>query len=105
MVIFVVIIFGFFEFSRTFIHDCIMVQLSPKTRHYVKNVVALEGAPTADWAAIFDRYRLQNTTQLYSFKLGCWQEYDTTSWKMVQCLRSRSWQELANLELDVRNFF
>jgi hypothetical protein len=68
----------------------------------VKNVVALEGAMTADWAAIVDQYRVQNTTQLYSFKMGCWQDFETTSWKMVQCLRSRSWQELANLELDVR---
>jgi len=67
----------------------------------VKNVIALEGAPTADWAAINDIYRLQNTTQLYSLKLGCWNEWDTTSWSMVQCLRTRSWQELANLELDV----
>ena len=81
-----------------------MFQLSPRTRGFVKNVIALEGAATADWAAINDRYRLQNTTQLYSLKLGCWNEWDTTSWSMVQCLRTRSWQELANLELDVSAF-
>jgi len=80
------------------------LQLSPKTKAMVKNVVAMEGAPTADWAAIVDQYRAQNTTQLYSFKLGCWQDFETTSWKMVQCLRSRSWKELANFELDVRVF-
>ncbi|OXA58168.1 Neuroligin-4, Y-linked [Folsomia candida] len=77
-----------------------LLMLSPQTKQLVKNVVALEGAMTADWAAIVDQYRVQNTTQLYSFKMGCWQDFETTSWKMVQCLRSRSWQELANLELD-----
>ena len=68
----------------------------------MKNVVAMEGAPTADWAAIVDKYRLQNTTELFSLKLGCWQQYEQTSWKLIQCLRSRSWQELANLELEVK---
>lgn len=56
------------------------------------------GSATADWALTVDRYRAQNTSRVYALRLGCGIE---SSYKMVDCLRHRSFYELGNAEFEV----
>lgn len=56
------------------------------------------GSPLAEWAAIPDLFRMQNTSRLYADRLGCVVEQ---SYKLIECLRSRSFEELGNIRLIV----
>lgn len=57
------------------------------------------GSPLADWAAVEDLLRVQNTSRVYGERLGCVVE---KSHKLIECLRSRSFDELGNVRLTVR---
>lgn len=80
-----------------------LLMMTPSTRHIVKRVIAQSGSALADWALIQDKYRAQNTSRVLSKLMGCPIE---TSWKLVNCLRSRSAHELGNAEFppDVGTF-
>ena len=56
------------------------------------------GSPLADWAAVQDLLRMQNTSRVYGERLGCVVD---KSHKLVECLRSRSFEELGNVRLTV----
>lgn len=56
------------------------------------------GSPLADWAAIHDLLRMQNTSRVYGDRLGCVVD---KSYKLIECLRSRSFEELGNVRFNV----
>ena len=56
------------------------------------------GSPLADWAAIDDVYRVQNTSRVYGLEVGCTVE---SSYKLLQCLNRRSYEELASAPIKV----
>ncbi|XP_055382109.1 neuroligin-4, Y-linked [Condylostylus longicornis] len=74
-----------------------LLAVAPQTKHMIGRVIGLSGSAFADWALISDKYRSQNTSRVLGQKLGC---YIDSSWKLVNCLRSRSFEELGNAELD-----
>lgn len=57
------------------------------------------GSPLADWAAIDDIYRVQNTSRVYGLEVGCSVE---SSYKLMQCLNRRNYEELASAPIVVR---
>ena len=57
------------------------------------------GSPLADWAAIYDIWRVQNTSRIFGEKIGC--NIDT-SYKLLNCLNmGRSAIEIGNVEFKV----
>lgn len=75
----------------------------PKTKDWVHQVLAESGSPLADWAAIDDIYRVQNTSRVYGLEVGCTVE---SSYKLLQCLNRRSYEELASAPIkpDIGTF-
>ena len=62
----------------------------------VRRVIAMSGSPLADWAAINDKFRAMNTSQVFGERVGCTID---NSWKLVDCVRrGRSAAELTNIE-------
>lgn len=80
-----------------------LLMVAPQTRDYVTKVIATSGSATADWALIRDKWRAQNTTRVFAQLLGCSIE---SSYKIVLCLKDRSFYELGNAEFipQVGNF-
>ncbi|KAK4300064.1 hypothetical protein Pmani_027712 [Petrolisthes manimaculis] len=80
-----------------------LLAVLPRTKDYVSQVVAMSGSPLSDWAAINDVYRVQNTSRVYGLEVGCTVE---TSYKLLQCLNRRSFEELASAPIkpDVGTF-
>lgn len=80
-----------------------LLMVAPQTRDYVTKVIAISGSATADWALIRDKWRAQNTTRVFAQLLGCSIE---SSYKIVLCLKDRSFYELGNAEFipQVGNF-
>ncbi|XP_046672801.1 neuroligin-2 isoform X2 [Homalodisca vitripennis] len=74
-----------------------LLMVNPRTRDIISRVIAQSGSATADWALSVDRYRAQNTSRVYALRLGCGIE---SSYKMVDCLRHRSFYELGNAEFE-----
>lgn len=72
-----------------------LLMVAPQTRDMVTKVIAQSGSATADWALIVDKYRAQNTSRVYGQLLGCAIE---SSWKLLNCLKQRSFYELGNAE-------
>lgn len=62
----------------------------------VSKVIAQSGSALAEWAVIMDKYRAQNTSRVFAKTLGCGIE---SNWKLVECLYSRTFYKLANVEL------
>jgi neuroligin len=54
----------------------------------------------ADWAAIQDLFRVQNTSRVYGERMGCVVD---KSYKLIECLRSRSFEEMGNVRFAVSN--
>ena len=61
-------------------------------------VLPQSGSPLADWAAIYDIWRVQNTSRIFGEKIGC--NIDT-SYKLLNCLKGRSDVEIGNVEFKV----
>lgn len=73
-----------------------LLMVAPQTKHIVSKVIAQSGSAAADWAMIFDRYRVQNTSRVFGRQIGCSIE---SSWKLVNCLKnSRNAFEIGNVE-------
>ncbi|KAL1493155.1 hypothetical protein ABEB36_011266 [Hypothenemus hampei] len=73
-----------------------LLMVAPQTRNIVTKVIAQSGSAVADWAMIFDRYRVQNTSRVFGKEIGCSIE---SSWRLVNCLtNSRSALEIGNAE-------
>ncbi|XP_022241664.1 cholinesterase-like isoform X1 [Limulus polyphemus] len=66
--------------------------ISPRTRAMVKRVIAQSGSAVADWAVILDPLHMINNSHILGEALGCPTE---SSWKLVDCVRSRSVPDLA----------
>lgn len=60
-------------------------------------MIAQSGSAVSDWALVIDKYRAQNTSRVYGSMLGCPVD---SSWKLVQCLATRSFAELGNPEFQ-----
>ena len=60
------------------------------------------GSPIAEWAATDDIYRVQNTSRVYGLQVGCSVE---DSYKLLQCLIRRSYEELSYAPIVVSIFF
>nr|XP_045612917.1 neuroligin-like protein glit-1 isoform X1 [Procambarus clarkii] len=75
----------------------------PKTKAFVSQVISQSGSPLADWAALDDVYRVQNTSRVYGLGVGCTVE---SSYKLLQCLNRRSYEELASAPItpDIGSF-
>ena len=56
------------------------------------------GSPLADWAAITDAYRVQNTSRVFGLEMGCNVE---TSTDLMNCLVKRDYEELATAPIVV----
>lgn len=56
------------------------------------------GSPLADSAAISDLFRMQNTSRVYADRVGCMVD---KSHRLLECLRSRSYEELGNVRFTV----
>ncbi|XP_076029302.1 cholinesterase-like isoform X2 [Oratosquilla oratoria] len=69
-----------------------LLAVLPKTYKMVSQVIAESGSPLADWAALDDPFRVQNTSRVYGLEVGCGVE---TSYKLLNCLVRRSYEELA----------
>lgn len=69
-----------------------LLAVLPKTKDYVSQVIAMSGSPLAEWAALDDVYRVQNTSRVYGQEVGCTVE---SSYKLLQCLNRRSYEELS----------
>ncbi|KAF2360655.1 Carboxylesterase type B [Trinorchestia longiramus] len=80
-----------------------LLAVLPKTRYYVRQFISSSGSPLADWAAIDDIYRVQNTSRVYGLEVGCTVE---SSYKLLQCLNRRNYEELASAPItpDVGTF-
>ncbi|XP_054268687.1 neuroligin-2 [Macrosteles quadrilineatus] len=74
-----------------------LLMVNPRSRDVIARVIAQSGSATADWALTVDRYRAQNTSRVYAMRLGCGIE---SSYKLVECLRHRSFYELGNAEFE-----
>ncbi|XP_017782173.1 PREDICTED: neuroligin-4, Y-linked isoform X2 [Nicrophorus vespilloides] len=72
-----------------------LLMVAPETKHMVSKVIGQSGSAVADWAMIMDQYRAQNTSRVFGQLVGC--SIDS-SWKLVNCLKSRSANELGNAE-------
>ncbi|XP_039288226.1 neuroligin-2 isoform X1 [Nilaparvata lugens] len=72
-----------------------LLMVNPRTRSYVKRVIAQSGSALADWAMTMDKYRAQNTSREFAQHVGC--SIDNT-YKMVDCLAGRGQYELANAQ-------
>ncbi|XP_071543797.1 cholinesterase isoform X2 [Panulirus ornatus] len=80
-----------------------LLAVLPKTKLWVRQVISQSGSPLADWAALNDVYRVQNTSRVYGLQVGCTVE---SSYKLLQCLNRRSYEELASAPIipDVGTF-
>ena len=56
------------------------------------------GSPLADWAALEDVYRMDNTSRVYGERLGC---VTNKPYKLIECLRTRSFEEMGNVRFTV----
>ncbi|PSN30280.1 hypothetical protein C0J52_25524 [Blattella germanica] len=74
-----------------------LLMVAPRTSKFVNKVIAQSGSAVSDWALIVDKYRAQNTSQVFAMQLGC--SYDS-SWKLVNCLKGRSFGEIGNAEFQ-----
>ncbi|XP_068200877.1 cholinesterase isoform X1 [Palaemon carinicauda] len=80
-----------------------LLAVLPRTKEMVSQVIGASGSPLADWAAIDDVYRVQNTSRVYGLEVGCTVE---SSYKLLQCLNRRSYEELASAPIkpDIGTF-
>ncbi|KAF0313426.1 Neuroligin-3 [Amphibalanus amphitrite] len=81
-----------------------LLAVSPRSAHMVHQVIGESGSPLADWAAIYDIWRVQNTSRIFGEKIGC--NIDT-SYKLMNCLnKARNAIEIGNVEFkpDVGTF-
>ncbi|EFX72170.1 hypothetical protein DAPPUDRAFT_308571 [Daphnia pulex] len=74
-----------------------LLAITPGSSHMVRQVFGQSGSPLADWAAVQDLLRVQNTSRVYGERLGCLVDQ---SHKLIECLRSRSFEELGNVRLN-----
>ncbi|KAK7602540.1 hypothetical protein V9T40_008129 [Parthenolecanium corni] len=72
-----------------------LLMVNWRTRHMVSKVIAQSGSALADWALIQDQWRAENTSKVFAKSLGCSLE---SSWKIVDCLKRRSYLELGNVD-------
>ncbi|XP_037079345.1 neuroligin-3-like [Pollicipes pollicipes] len=81
-----------------------LLAVSPKTAHMVHQLIGESGSALAEWAAIYDEYRVQNTSRIFGDKIGC---ISDSSYKLLNCLnKGRSAIEIGNVEFkpDVGTF-
>ncbi|XP_075229827.1 carboxyl ester lipase-like protein Gli isoform X2 [Lycorma delicatula] len=75
-----------------------LLMINPRTRQYVRRVIAQSGSVLSDWALIIDKYRAQNTSRVFAQHLGCSIE---NSYKLVDCLkRARSFFEIGGAKFQ-----
>ena len=72
--------------------------LSEGSRQYFNKAVLMSGSDLCKWSYFPKEYRPLEFARSLSKKLGC---YDYDSFKMVQCLRQRSAQEIMNADIWV----
>ncbi|RWS27463.1 neuroligin-4: Y-linked-like protein [Leptotrombidium deliense] len=71
-----------------------LLAISPLTRRYIKRVIAQSGAAVADWATITDPLYIKNMSLVAGLTFGC-QSLAYSSYKLVECLKSRSYSEIS----------
>lgn len=72
--------------------------LSEASRRYFNKAIFMSGSDLCKWAYLPKEYHPLEFARSLSRKLGC---YDFDSFKMVQCLRQRSAQEIMNADIWV----
>ena len=72
--------------------------LSESSRLYFNKAIMLSGSDLCRWSYLAKEYHPLEFSRALSRKLGC---YDYDSFKMVQCLRQRSAQEIMNANIWV----
>jgi neuroligin len=72
--------------------------LSHASRLYFNKAILMSGSDLCKWSYLPKEYSPLEFTRSLARSLGC---YDFDSFKMIQCLRQRSAQELMNVQLDV----
>jgi neuroligin len=72
--------------------------LSEHSRQYFHKAILLSGSDLCRWSYLPKEYHPLEFARSLSRKLGC---YDFDSFKMIQCLRQRSAQEIMNADIWV----
>jgi cholinesterase len=72
--------------------------LSESSRFYFNKAILLSGSDLCKWSYLPKEYHPLEFARALSRKLGC---YDYDSYKMVQCMRQRSPQEIMNANIWV----
>ncbi|GFY64683.1 neuroligin-4, Y-linked [Trichonephila inaurata madagascariensis] len=76
-----------------------LLAISPLSKHMIKRVIAQNGSPTADWAAISEPKFMINTSQILGDELGC----DNRDFsRLVDCVGKRSNNEIKILKMKPR---
>lgn len=76
-----------------------LLAISPRSKEMVQRVIAQNGAPVADWAAIESIQFMINTTEILGEALGCSSQ---DSNRFVECIGQRSKHDIGNMEIKPR---
>ncbi|XP_015910062.2 carboxylesterase 1C [Parasteatoda tepidariorum] len=76
-----------------------LLAISPLSRRMVKRVIAQNGSPLADWAAITDPIYMFNSTQILAEELGC---SNPDMARIVECVGTRTNNEVKLLKMKPR---